>query len=175
MSDFFLSQPDQALFSTLIGQLHQQLNARGVMLATAESCTGGLMASLCTDMAGSSAWFAGGIVSYTNSMKETVLGVPASVLAEHGAVSGLVVEHMARGALRVCHADIAVAVSGIAGPGGGTPGKPVGTVWIAWAKQEAGRDPRVFAKRFLFPGTRAEIRLATAERAFLGVLEHMEK
>lgn len=105
-------------------------------MATAESCTGGMIAASCTDVAGSSDWFTGGVVAYANSVKENVLGVPTSVIAEHGAVSGEVVMHMAAGAMHVCGAQAAVAVSGVAGPGGGSPEKPVGTAWTAAAVQE---------------------------------------
>lgn len=120
----------------IIGTLPGLLTRLGYAMATAESCTGGMIAASCTDVAGSSGWFAGGIVAYANSVKENVLGVPPSAIAEHGAVSGEVVMHMAMGAMHVCGAQAAVAVSGVAGPGGGSPEKPVGTVWTAVAAQE---------------------------------------
>jgi nicotinamide-nucleotide amidase len=119
-----------------IGILSDLLTRAGYRMATAESCTGGMIAAHCTDVAGSSGWFSGGIVAYANEVKENVLGVPKAVIAEHGAVSGEVVRHMALGALHVIGAEAAVAVSGVAGPGGGTAEKPVGTVWLAVAIQE---------------------------------------
>ncbi|MCC8193147.1 MAG: CinA family protein [Deltaproteobacteria bacterium] len=119
-----------------IGRLSHLLTRAGYRMATAESCTGGMIGSICTSFAGSSEWFAGGIIAYANDVKGSVLGVPAAVLEEHGAVSGEVVQHMAAGALCVCRVQAAVAVSGVAGPGGGTPDKPVGTVWMAAAVEE---------------------------------------
>lgn len=175
MNDFYPSRPDDALFLPLIGALRDTLSAKKLLMATAESCTGGLMASLCTDMAGSSAWFAGGVVSYSNAMKEKVLGVPADIVREHGAVSEETVRHMARGALGVCGAGAAVAVSGVAGPDGGTEAKPVGTVWIAWALDvTATGTVRTEARRFLFPGNRSEVRLATAAEGFKGLLQLLQ-
>jgi nicotinamide-nucleotide amidase len=108
---------------------------RRLKLATAESCTGGLVANRITDVPGSSAVFTHGFVTYANEAKRDVLGVPQELLDAHGAVSEPVVRAMAEGALRVSGADIAVAVTGIAGPDGGTPEKPVGTVWLAWASK----------------------------------------
>ena len=107
------------------------LSSAGLRLATAESCTGGLIAKLITDIPGSSDVFSGGIVSYANEVKMSVLGVRAETLASHGAVSEKTALEMADGARHVCGADIAISTTGIAGPGGGTPEKPVGTVWIA--------------------------------------------
>jgi nicotinamide-nucleotide amidase len=171
MNDFFLSRPEYGVFRPLIGELGEKLSARGRMMATAESCTGGLMASLCTDMAGSSAWFAGGVVAYADMLKKNLLGVPGGILEEHGAVSGPVVRHMAAGALRACSASAAVAVSGIAGPDGGSKAKPVGTVWIAWALRDMERGGEtVEAERFLFPGPRSAVRLAAAAEGFTGLL-----
>ncbi|MEG1748829.1 MAG: CinA family protein [Tannerellaceae bacterium] len=121
---------------TLAEQVGQALSQCGLMMATAESCTGGRIASMITSVAGSSAYFVGGVVSYSNEVKLRVLGVSGEDLFLHGAVSGEVVEQMALGAIRVLGADCAVATSGIAGPGGGTPEKPVGTVWIAAAVRD---------------------------------------
>lgn len=146
--------------------LGQRLTAHGHMLATAESCTGGLIATLCTDVPGSSAWFAGGVVAYANAVKRDVLGVPAPLLEAHGAVSEPVVREMARGVRRLTGVRYAVAVSGIAGPDGGSPDKPVGTVWMALADGES-----VIARRFLFPGDRSDVRLATALAALHELLE----
>jgi len=115
----------------LVAEIQKVLLARGEMLATAESCTGGLIASEIVNVAGSSAVFAGGIVAYQNSVKHELLGVPAEILEKHGAVSKETVEAMAKGAREKFHADWAVATSGIAGPGGAEPGKPVGTVWMS--------------------------------------------
>ena len=119
----------------LVNSVAQALRHRGATLATAESCTGGLVAAACTDVAGSSDWFERGFVSYSNAAKVESLGVDAVLIATHGAVSCEVACAMASGALRHSRADIAVAVTGIAGPGGATPGKPVGSVWLAWAER----------------------------------------
>lgn len=113
-------------------RLGQALAQRGWRLALAESCTGGLASSLLTDVAGSSAWFAGAVVAYSNEAKRNILGVSQATLDTKGAVSRETVQAMTRGALGVFGADVAVAISGIAGPGGGSPQKPVGTVWMAW-------------------------------------------
>ena len=145
--------------------LGQRLVARGATLATAESCTGGLIAALCTDVPGSSAWFTGGVVAYANEVKRDVLGVDPALLAAHGAVSEPVVRAMAAGVRRLTGTRYAVAVSGVAGPDGGTPEKPVGTVWLAVADGDA-----VQARRFLFPGDRAAVRQATAEAAVEALL-----
>ncbi len=116
-------------------KLGEQLRARGVMLATAESCTGGLIAAVCTSVAGSSDWFERGFVTYSNAAKTEMLGVDAALIAAHGAVSAEVACAMAEGALAHSRATLAIAVTGIAGPGGATPGKPVGTVWFALAQR----------------------------------------
>jgi nicotinamide-nucleotide amidase len=115
--------------------LGEKLRARGAMLATAESCTGGLIAAVCTSVAGSSDWFERGFVTYSNAAKTEMLGVDAALIAAHGAVSAEVARAMAEGALAHSSAHIAVAVTGIAGPSGGTPAKPVGTVWFALAER----------------------------------------
>lgn len=141
-----------------------------MFLGTAESCTGGLIAALCTEISGSSRWFAGGVVSYADAVKSSALGVGSVLLKEHGAVSGPVVEAMAQGALRLLGADAVLAVSGIAGPGGGSAEKPVGTVWIAAALR--GQDSRqgdthgagggMLVRRHCFFGDRSRVRLAAA-------------
>ena len=120
----------------LIGRLSHLLTRAGYRMATAESCTGGMVGSLCTAVAGSSDWFSGGVIAYANQVKERALGVPAEILEKYGAVSAEVVRQMALGALRVCGAQASVALSGVAGPGGGSPEKPVGTVWLAVAVEE---------------------------------------
>lgn len=114
-------------------QLGVALKRHGWRVTTAESCTGGGAASAITGVAGSSEWFEYGFVTYANRAKESLLGVAPATLLQHGAVSEPVVQQMAEGALSAAHADLAVAVSGVAGPGGGSPDKPVGTVWFAWA------------------------------------------
>lgn len=117
-------------------EIANALKSRRLVMGTAESCTGGKIASMITSMAGSSEYFAGGVVSYCNEVKHDVLGVSEDNLRTYGAVSQPVVEQMARGAMRVLGCDCAVATSGIAGPGGGTPTKTVGTVWVAAAYKE---------------------------------------
>lgn len=136
------------------------LKSRHFVMGTAESCTGGKIASLITAVAGSSEYFAGGVVSYCNEVKQNVLGVSEEDLRAFGAVSRPVVEQMARGAMRVLECDCAVATSGIAGPGGGTPTKPVGTVWIAAACQD-----RTVSECYHLGGTRAENIQLAAEAA----------
>jgi PncC family amidohydrolase len=130
---------------------------RGVTIAVAESCTGGLVADAITDVAGSSAYFAGGVVSYGNAAKESLLDVPSDVLAAHGAVSAQVARAMAIGARQHFHADVAAAVTGIAGPGGGSEAKPVGLTYVAVA-DEAGVDVR----RYLWSGDRAANKASSA-------------
>ena len=137
------------------------LLARGWRLATAESCTGGGLAAALTDIPGSSQWFERGYVTYSNLAKQEDLGVGAATLETHGAVSSAVVLEMAAGALRASGVDLALAVSGVAGPDGGTAAKPVGLVWFALAQREApGRSEMRH-----FPGDRAAVRLAAVHRA----------
>lgn len=150
----------------LVTQLAQALAGRGWMMTTAESCTGGLIAGACTELAGSSLWFDRGVVTYSNEAKVDLLGVPAELIAQHGAVSEPVAMAMAQGALARSQAQIAVAVTGVAGPGGGSPDKPVGTVWLAWACH----DGLVQAERHVFGGDRAAVRSATVRCALQGVL-----
>ena len=157
---------DLAILGLLVGR---HLLTRGVRLATAESCTGGWVAKAVTDVAGSSQWFAEGWVTYSNESKHLRLGVPVTVLQRHGAVSEATVAAMARGALVRSRAGIALAVSGIAGPGGAVEGKPVGTVWFAWAAR-AGRGVRVRTQCKRFRGDRAAVRLSAALVALQGVL-----
>lgn len=141
-------------------------------VATAESCTGGWIAKSITDIAGSSAVFGYGIVSYSNGAKESLLGVRNKTLEDHGAVSEPVVEEMARGALGLSGADVAVAVSGIAGPDGGTDDKPVGTVWFAWAVRD-GSQVRVQTSCQRFTGDRDLVRELTVAHALQGILERI--
>jgi nicotinamide-nucleotide amidase len=152
-----------------VSQLADALRSRGERLATAESCTGGLIAAACTDLAGSSDWFERGMVSYSNEAKTDLLGVDAALLSAHGAVSEPVARAMAAGALARSNADWAVAVTGIAGPGGGSADKPVGLVWLAWCRR--GGEPQ--AERHVFPGDRAAVRGATVARALQGLIERI--
>lgn len=147
--------------------LASALLARGQTLAVAESCTGGLIGACLTDLPGSSRWFERGLVTYSNTAKQELLGVPAAVIEQAGAVSAETVLAMASGLLERAPVDWTLAVSGIAGPDGGTAEKPVGTVWIGWA----GRGVAPSASRFLFPGDRASVRHATAANALGGLLD----
>jgi nicotinamide-nucleotide amidase len=142
------------------------LQAKGQTLATAESCTGGWVAQAVTSVAGSSDWFERGYVTYSNAAKREALGVPKRILDRYGAVSEQTAREMARGALRKSRAGIALAVTGIAGPGGGVPGKPVGTVCFAWAR---GRKIRSETKRF--KGGRGRVRRQSVIHALRGVMK----
>ena len=144
-----------------IESLAQALLSRGWRLATAESCTGGLIAAACTSIAGSSDWFERGFVTYSNEAKTGMLGVAAELIAQHGAVSAEVARAMAEGALAQSPANLAVAVTGIAGPSGATPGKPVGTVWLALAW----RGEPAQAMLLQLTGSRSEVREQTVDRA----------
>ena len=151
--------------------LAQALMQHGWMLATAESCTGGLIAARCTDLAGSSDWFERGFVTYSNEAKHELLGVDLALITEHGAVSEAVAQAMALGALRHSQAQVAVAVTGIAGPSGGSADKPVGTVWFAWALP-SDTGPTLGAETAWvktecqrFEGDRAAVREATVHHA----------
>jgi nicotinamide-nucleotide amidase len=137
------------------------LHARGWRLATAESCTGGMIAAAVTEIAGSSGWFERGFVTYSNEAKQELLGVQATTLAQHGAVSEDTVREMAFGLLARCDADVSIAVSGIAGPGGGSAAKPVGTVCLAWANRK-NTLAEVNAVTMHFAGDRAGVRLAAS-------------
>jgi nicotinamide-nucleotide amidase len=158
---------DDVALHTLARRLGERLLARGWMTATAESCTGGWIAKTLTDVAGSSAWFDRGFVTYTNEAKQDLLGVRTETLAAHGAVSEATVREMVAGALARSRAAVAVAVSGIAGPTGGTPDKPVGTVWLAWGD----RDGTIRAERYRFEGDREAVRRQAVARAIQGLDE----
>lgn len=149
----------------------EMLRINGMTLATAESCTGGGIASAVTEIAGSSAWFDRGFVTYSNQSKMEMLGVAEATLKQHGAVSEATVREMVAGALRNSQAQIALAVSGIAGPTGGTPEKPVGMVWIAWGFKEG----EVKAKKYALTGDRTQIRTQTVRAALQGVIEMLSQ
>ena len=144
----------------LVAATAELLLHKGWMLATAESCTGGLIAGACTELAGSSAWFERGFVTYSNAAKTELLGVDAALIEAHGAVSEPVARAMAEGAIAHSSARAAVAVTGVAGPTGGSPDKPVGTVWFGWSV-----DGRVRTERRRFEGDRAAVRAATVHYA----------
>ncbi|MGQ0701059.1 MAG: CinA family protein [Panacagrimonas sp.] len=152
-------------------QLAQSLPAlllpRGEFIAFAESCTGGLLAKLATDVAGSSGWFERGLVTYSNAAKHELLDVPTSIFETDGAVSEFCVRAMATGLIARAPAQWGVAITGIAGPGGGSAGRPVGTVWIAWVRR--GSEPD--AQRFLFLGDRESVREQSAVAALEGLVE----
>lgn len=153
---------------TLAERLGAAALARGAMIATAESCTGGLVAGAITAIPGSSAWFERGFVTYSNRAKEQQLGVAASTIARYGAVSEETVKAMAQGAVRDASAQWAVAVTGIAGPDGGSSDKPVGTVWFAWA----GPD-HLQAHRRQFEGDRKAVREASVRVALEGLIDRL--
>lgn len=149
-------------FEPLVLELAETLRSRGWRIATAESCTGGLIAAACTAVAGSSDWFECGFVTYSNAAKTALVDVEAGRVEREGAVSEPVARAMAEGALRRAQVDLAVAVTGIAGPGGAVPGKPVGTVWLAVADRHGGIT---HAWRRQFDGDRAAVREATVREA----------
>ena len=156
---------------TLCTALAQVLIARKLSMVTAESCTGGLIAASCTQLSGSSAWFERGFVTYSNAAKSELLGVAASLIEGQGAVSEEVAKAMALGALAHSPAHISVAVTGIAGPTGGSEAKPVGTVWLAWAWRDSKQGIQCETALRHFQGSRAEVRYTTAELA----LDHLIK
>lgn len=142
---------------------------RGLRLATAESCTGGWIAKAITDVPGSSQWFDAGYVVYSNAAKRTTLGVRARTLERHGAVSEAAVREMARGSIEVSGVDVAVAVSGVAGPDGGTREKPVGTVWLCWAYRR-GRSIRLRVRKLRLRGDREAVRSESVKAALEGII-----
>jgi nicotinamide-nucleotide amidase len=158
--------PSDAELQALAGELGQALLARNQRVSAAESCTGGWIAKALTDVPGSSRWFEGGVVSYSNAAKHSVLGVPADLIAAHGAVSEPVVRAMAEGARAKLGSDIAVAVSGVAGPDGGTAEKPVGLVWLAWASRRG-----TISERRTFAGDRESVRRQSVALALQRMLE----
>ena len=156
--------------NSLSEQLGGLLRSKGLLMGTAESCTGGRIANMVTLVAGSSDYFVGGVVSYSNEVKHKVLGVSEDSLRLHGAVSREVVEQMAQGAIRTLGCDCSVATSGVAGPGGGSPEKPVGTVWIAAALKE-----QVVSHCYHFGTVRAENIQSAADTALTMLLELLQK
>jgi nicotinamide-nucleotide amidase len=158
--------PTDADLESLALRLGRALLVRRARVATAESCTGGWIAKAFTDVAGSSQWFESGVVAYSNAAKDALLGVPSGLIARHGAVSEAVVRAMAEGARAQLGADLAIAVSGVAGPDGGSADKPVGTVWLAWATpRDTTAEHRVFA------GDREAVRRQSVAVAIKGLLE----
>jgi nicotinamide-nucleotide amidase len=161
------SDSDLARLAVRVGR---HMVAQGRRVATAESCTGGWISKVLTDIAGSSDWFSEGFVTYSNEAKEHRLGVAHRLLIRHGAVSRAAAEAMARGALLRSHSQVVVAVTGIAGPGGAVPGKPVGTVWLAWAYRRR-RAIRVVVVLKRFRGNRETVRRKTVRVALQGLLK----
>ena len=160
---------EELLAPVSIGLMADLMLKKGLFLATAESCTGGMIAAACTDLAGSSTWFERGFVTYSNAAKTDMLGVDAALIAQHGAVSEPVARAMAFGAIRHSRAQVSVAVTGVAGPTGGSIDKPVGTVWFGWSIGGSLRS-----EMMCFSGDRATIRLATVNHAvsrLLGLLD----
>lgn len=155
---------------SVAAELGDLLKRRQAFVAVAESCTGGLVAKTITDVAGSSEWFERGLVTYSNRAKQELLGVSADVLAQFGAVSRECADAMARGLLVMTPADCGVAITGIAGPGGGSPEKPVGLVWLAWAR----RHGAVEHEMLQLHGTREQIRAAAAEAALKGLIARLQ-
>ena len=177
------SWPDIIEQSQALGQL---LAGRNLRVSTAESCTGGLVAAAITEIAGSSAWFKQSVVTYSNEAKQILLAVDPAILSTHGAVSEACVRAMALGCLHKMGSDIAISISGIAGPGGATEGKPVGTVWIGWAMKSPsdgqlhGNDTVISnaveadAMRFQFDGERSAVRLQAVFEALRGSISRIE-
>lgn len=160
---------EQRLYQ-LASRLGERLVAAGYRLASVESCTGGWIAKVVTDVPGSSQWFDRGFVTYSNLAKQTMVGVPPETLERHGAVSEAVVRAMVTLALAHSDAEVCVAVSGIAGPGGGTPDKPVGTVWFAWYGPAGSAE----CEQRCFAGGREAVRRQSVEYALQGLLERLD-
>ena len=156
------------LMTDLTARLANKLTKLDWMMATAESCTGGMIAAQCTDLPGSSIWFERGFVTYSNAAKTDMLGVSSSLILEQGAVSEPVARAMAMGAVECSQAHVSLAVTGIAGPGGGSQTKPVGTVWLAWCV-----NGTVDAELCLFEGDRSKVRQAAAAQALMGLFKRL--
>ena len=159
----------ESAVSSLVEKLAAMLLAKGWRMATAESCTGGWIAKCCTDRAGSSAWFDRGLVTYSDAAKSDLLGVESNLLQQNGAVSEAVARQMTLGARESAGVEAAVAVTGIAGPDGGSAAKPVGTVWFAWSV--SGLQTRT--ERKVFSGDRASIRFQTVQHALQGLCDQL--
>jgi nicotinamide-nucleotide amidase len=159
--------PSEQELRELAEQLGDCLKAKGMKLASAESCTGGWLAKIITDIPGSSVWFTGSVVCYSNESKQSLLGVEENTLNEFGAVSGETVLELSDGLFSHTDADVAVSVSGIAGPDGGSDDKPVGLVWLSWGK----RGKSVFANPFNFAGDREEVRKQSIAQALNCLLD----
>ena len=157
---------EELLTTALRGLVADLMLKRDWLLATAESCTGGMISAACTDLAGSSAWFERGFVTYSNEAKCELLGVDAALIAAHGAVSEEVARAMAQGAIAHSRAQVAVAVTGVAGPTGGSRAKPVGTVWFGFMV-----DGRLSSELQRFDGDRAAVRAATVRHALQRLVE----
>lgn len=169
MTDKSLSNqelPAHDSYGLAVDLMAELLQKKGWMLATAESCTGGMISAACTDLAGSSNWFERGFVSYSNAAKTELLGVDAALIEQHGAVSEAVARAMAAGAISHSKAQVAVAVTGVAGPTGGTRAKPVGTVWFGWSVRGV-----VTTEVIHFAGDRAAVRAATVNHALRRLIE----
>lgn len=164
------SLPDEDLLTSLAIALGQQLDANGLMMVSAESCTGGMIAAAMTDIAGSSGWFERGYVTYSNEAKSSALGVASALIARHGAVSEPVAAAMVDGALTAAGVQVAVSVTGIAGPGGGSAQKPVGTVCFGWRR---GTQAAITETRY-FDGDRAAVRRQAAAYAMQGALRLLD-
>ena len=163
-----MTRPDQSLLEALARRVGAALLADRLALATAESCTGGWVSQCLTAIAGSSEWFERGFVTYSNAAKQEMLGVARETLDRHGAVSVATAQAMAQGALQRSRADWSAAITGIAGPGGGSPDKPVGMVCFGWA----GPDGFITTEACHFAGSRAEVRAQSVAYALRGVLQH---
>lgn len=154
----------------LAARVGQALQAKGLLLATAESCTGGGVSQAITDIAGSSEWFDCGFVTYSNASKSELLDVPAALIAQHGTVSEEIAAAMAEGGLANSNSHVALSTTGIAGPGGAVPGKPVGTVCFGWAMA----DRTTHTERLVFAGDRQAVREQTVAHALKGLLRFIE-
>lgn len=165
-----MNENSQDGLHNVLQALAQELIRRGWMMTTAESCTGGLIAAACTELPGSSRWFDRGFVTYSNAAKTEMLGVPEDLIEKHGAVSEEVARAMVEGAVCRPAVQVAVAVTGVAGPDGGSTHKPVGTVWIAWHV-----DGEVATQKCLFDGDRAAVRGATVVQAMQEMLAKVSR
>lgn len=163
-----MSQDDENL-QKLAQAIGNRLHGKGIMLATAESCTGGWVGKVITDIVGSSGWYDRGFITYTNNAKKELLGVSTETLEAYGAVSEETVCEMATGAIKKSHADLALAITGIAGPGGATTKKPLGTVWLAWGNS----DGYLHSEQHHFVGDREAVRRQAVACALEGVLKHL--